>query len=669
MSPLVLTFTFLNYSFFIITLSSSPSTTATITSPSSSSSSSSSCVTSASVNPGNQASSKINSAQLVSISENNSELQSNQSESTKIDEDEANQTNDERRLLNYLMRNYEKNSRPVKNAKSPIVVRLGITLTQIFDLEWVDDFLTWDVEKFGNVSKIRIPCELIWLPDIVLYNSADDYTRGYMNSRAIVEPNGNVFWAPPTKFRSTCPVDVTYFPFDDQTCYMKFGSWIYDGFQVDLCNRTAQVDLENYVHNGEWDLLEAKLNRNVIQFPCCIEPFPDIKILLTIRRKTLYYMYNIVLPCMMMSILTLLVFCLPPDSGEKVALGVTVLLAFSVIMLAISEKLPETSESIPLLGIYLTTVMAITSVSVIMTVIVLNFHYRGPTQSEMPDWLKNFLLQEVISTKKQHHDQHLTNLETLNSNNDKDQTKFDPKKNFFHDKFNFSNNFPTNFSGGSNIFSGFQANMDPGSFLSFLESQSANYHSHPHYTTTSTNPDYIRDNSMETSSSSTDHRCNHHHPPHSHHNINQYLLNNNNSSSSSSSSPLDIKFNQQYNSTRNRSTTTTTTASATAVAAATIATATPTVQNDRGQNQNDPSSGHQVDTPQEEIVKILKYLLWRQEQEDRHNKVIHEWRLLAQAIDKILFWIFLAITLTSSISFLVIIPIQRRGFSFASIRG
>lgn len=211
--------------------------------------------------------------------------------------------------------------------------------------------------------------------------------------------------------------------------------------------------------------------------------------------------------------------------------------------------------------------------------------------------------------------------------------------------------------------------MDPGSFLSFLESQSANYHSHPHYTTTSTNPDYIRDNSMETSSSSTDHRYNHHHPPHSHHNINQYLLNNNNSSSSSSSSPLDIKFNQQYNSTRNRSTTTTTTASATAVAAATIATATPTVQNDRGQNQNDPSSGHQVDTPQEEIVKILKYLLWRQEQEDRHNKVIHEWRLLAQAIDKILFWIFLAITLTSSISFLVIIPIQRRGFSFASIRG
>lgn len=53
-----------------------------------------------------------------------------------------------------------------------------------------------------------------------------------MNSKAMVSYDGNVFWPPPTKFRSTCPVDVTYFPFDDQTCVMKLGSWTYDGFQV-----------------------------------------------------------------------------------------------------------------------------------------------------------------------------------------------------------------------------------------------------------------------------------------------------------------------------------------------------------------------------------------------------------------------------------------------------
>ena len=110
------------------------------------------------------------------------------------------------------------------------------------------------------------------------------------------------------------------------------------------------MDLANYVANGEWDLISSSLVRNVVYYPCCHEPFPDVTITLIIRRKILYYMYNVILPCLMMSTLTLLVFCLPPESGEKIALGVTVLLAFSVFMLAISEKLPETSESIPLLG-------------------------------------------------------------------------------------------------------------------------------------------------------------------------------------------------------------------------------------------------------------------------------------------------------------------------------
>jgi hypothetical protein len=54
----------------------------------------------------------------------------------------------------------------------------------------------------------------------------------------------------------------------------------------------------------------------------------------------------------MLSILTLLVFCLPPESGEKIALGITVLLAFSVFMLAIAESMPETSEYIPLISKY-----------------------------------------------------------------------------------------------------------------------------------------------------------------------------------------------------------------------------------------------------------------------------------------------------------------------------
>ena len=40
-------------------------------------------------------------------------------------------------------------------------------------------------------------------------------------------------WKPPAIYHSSCEMDVEYFPFDEQTCVMKFGSWTYDGFQVE----------------------------------------------------------------------------------------------------------------------------------------------------------------------------------------------------------------------------------------------------------------------------------------------------------------------------------------------------------------------------------------------------------------------------------------------------
>ena len=42
--------------------------------------------------------------------------------------------NDEKRLLRYLVNGYERDVRPVKNATTPVVIQLGITLTQIFDM-------------------------------------------------------------------------------------------------------------------------------------------------------------------------------------------------------------------------------------------------------------------------------------------------------------------------------------------------------------------------------------------------------------------------------------------------------------------------------------------------------------------------------------------------------
>jgi hypothetical protein len=51
-------------------------------------------------------------------------------------------------------------------------------------------------------------------------------------TKATLNYTGRVEWKPPAIYKSSCEIDVEYFPFDEQTCVMKFGSWTYDGFQV-----------------------------------------------------------------------------------------------------------------------------------------------------------------------------------------------------------------------------------------------------------------------------------------------------------------------------------------------------------------------------------------------------------------------------------------------------
>lgn len=63
-------------------------------------------------------------------------------------------------------------------------------------------------------------------------------------------------------------------------------------------------------------------------------------------------------------------------------------------MLAVAENMPETSEYVPLISIYLTLVMAMTSVSVIFTVFVLNLHHRGPNRKRVPYWLRKLIVKD-----------------------------------------------------------------------------------------------------------------------------------------------------------------------------------------------------------------------------------------------------------------------------------
>ena len=63
----------------------------------------------------------------------------------------------------------------------------------------------------------------------------------------------------------------------------------------------------------------SSLFRNEKFYTCCDEPYLDITFNITMRRKTLFYTVNLIIPCMGISFLTVLTFYLPSDSGEKVS--------------------------------------------------------------------------------------------------------------------------------------------------------------------------------------------------------------------------------------------------------------------------------------------------------------------------------------------------------------
>ncbi|KAL2077354.1 hypothetical protein ACEWY4_026858 [Coilia grayii] len=310
------------------------------------------------------------------------------------------------KLMSDLMENYSNALRPVEDTDSALNVTLQVTLSQIKDMDernqvliaylwirqtWHDAYLKWDKEDYDGLEVIRIPSSMVWRPDIVLYNKADDDDNGPMDTNVELRYNGEIIWDAPSMTKSSCVVDVSYFPFDNQQCNLTFGSWTYNGNQVDIIMGMNSGDLSDFVENVEWECHGMPAKKNVIMYGCCSDPYPDITYTVLLQRRSSFYIFNLLVPCFLISFLAPLGFYLPADSGEKVSLGVTVLLALTVFQLMVAESMPP-SESVPLIGKYYVATMTMITASTALTIFIMNIHFCGAEAKPVPQWAKVLII-------------------------------------------------------------------------------------------------------------------------------------------------------------------------------------------------------------------------------------------------------------------------------------
>ncbi|XP_005805599.2 neuronal acetylcholine receptor subunit alpha-5 [Xiphophorus maculatus] len=314
----------------------------------------------------------------------------------------------EDKLFKYLFQNYQKWVRPVEYLNQTISVKFGLAISQLVDVdeknqlmttnvwvkqEWVDMKLRWSPEDFLGITTIRVPSDRIWLPDVVLYDNSDGRFEGTI-TKAVVKYDGTISWNPPANYKSACTIDVTFFPFDLQNCSMKFGSWTYDGSQVDVLLEDFHVDKQDYFDNGEWEIVKATGSRGLRTDGS--SSYPTITYFFIIRRLPLFYTLFLIIPCIGLSFLTILVFYLPSNGGEKISLCTSVLVSLTVFLLVIEEIIPSSSKAIPLIGEYLVFTMIFVTLSIVITVFAINIHHRSSsTHHGMAPWVRRIFLHRL----------------------------------------------------------------------------------------------------------------------------------------------------------------------------------------------------------------------------------------------------------------------------------
>ena len=292
-----------------------------------------------------------------------------------------------------------------------------VSLMMSISLQWRDDRLSWDPcnkdGKDGNdeedetgagygISHLTVEPDLVWTPDLRLYNSADQsksYLKQSSQVRLRIYPDGTVRWTPILIYDFFCSVRMFYFPFDIQLCHLKWGSWVYTKENLNLIMLQNRTDTRYMIENHIFHLVEnlqildeqiytIQTNNNKEEI------FQDVKLFVMLKRNYKFYVINIFVPCALLCFLSFLSFWIPVGCGERLGISIHLVIAMSVYHLIVVDAAPSGQDNIPILHWFIFGMIALVYFSIIITMI--NLKIEHSYQIKKPSkWVLNSLLTVV----------------------------------------------------------------------------------------------------------------------------------------------------------------------------------------------------------------------------------------------------------------------------------
>ena len=304
----------------------------------------------------------------------------------------------ENQLLADILANHSRSIKPQGLNSETFKVEFSAGLVQLIDIdeknqivdgfyytvtEWRDEELTWNPADYGGLYLLAPPDGSIWMPDVSILNDVDPVmSRNSMTTLFFyIQFDGTVTYMALAKYRSSCSLNLMNFPFDKQNCTLMFTSWRHHASDLNLTimdteKRDSLIDqFAVRIENSEFGIA-AVTSTSVLDDVCCMVPMIQLHYHLIFKRRPLFYLFNMLLPCTLITFVAMLAFCIPPESGEKIGLGVTVLLSLSVFLLILSDQMPPATE-IPLIGVYFFGVVILVTSSTGFSILTSRIHMNS----------------------------------------------------------------------------------------------------------------------------------------------------------------------------------------------------------------------------------------------------------------------------------------------------